>query len=462
VPVSSVPPSPPATSTRASSPAHSESVLPFTPATDDAPAGAASAGEQQNGLRSSRRKGGQAADGTATTSKSDATAKSSAAQTPAARADSVGAAGTGSASFGQTLNATLSATSAAAAAATLASGSTPARAGGARGSAGSASASKSSAPGATSADPGKISDTISAARAAAPEASPAEESGAEDDTSPELTRAALASSAAGGSSRETAGPTAAGAAAGASTPSTAPPPVPTFSSPMAGADSATADGSAGSVGTVDLATRAAPTSAQLFAELSRSLGDSGGSTTALPAKSADDTADTTQAQAAAAPASVDSTAQASESPAPPAAATTATLHSQVGTAAWSNELGSRLTVMAQQGITSASLRLSPPQLGPLEVRIAVRDNSASVWFGASQSDTRAALEQALPRLREMFASHGLNLTNAGVSGETPRGTPRNGQSASLASTTADATGEVAGVSVASSALVHQGLIDTYA
>ena len=60
---------------------------------------------------------------------------------------------------------------------------------------------------------------------------------------------------------------------------------------------------------------------------------------------------------------------------------------------------------------TTSLRLWPEHLGPLEVRITMNDDQASVWFGAAHADTRAAIENALPRLRELFASQGLSLTD---------------------------------------------------
>jgi flagellar hook-length control protein FliK len=92
----------------------------------------------------------------------------------------------------------------------------------------------------------------------------------------------------------------------------------------------------------------------------------------------------------------------------------------VGTSAWADEVGTRMIMMTERGQHSASLRLSPEHLGPLEVRIAVRDDQASVWFGAAHADTRAAIEQALPRLRELFASQGLSLADAGVHHQAPR------------------------------------------
>ena len=142
-------------------------------------------------------------------------------------------------------------------------------------------------------------------------------------------------------------------------------------------------------------------------------------------------------------------------------ATTA-LSSPVGSDAWTDELGARLTWMAHQGIDSACLQLSPEHLGPLQVTISVHNGQASVWFGAAQPDTRTALQQSLPQLRQLFANQGLTLADAGVSRESPQGQSR--QSAVRPS--AGISG-VAAVSVDSSASRGSvagglGLVDTYA
>jgi len=135
------------------------------------------------------------------------------------------------------------------------------------------------------------------------------------------------------------------------------------------------------------------------------------------------------------------------------------LKSPVGTAAWTDELGGKVTWMAKQGIESASLKLSPEHLGPLEVHISVQNGSASVLFGAAQADTRAALQQALPRLHEMFAGQGLTLADAGVSREPPRQQANPSAVAPVPGISAmpDETAPVAAVMPA-----RLGLLDTYA
>ncbi len=135
------------------------------------------------------------------------------------------------------------------------------------------------------------------------------------------------------------------------------------------------------------------------------------------------------------------------------------LHAHVGTPAWSDELGAQLHLLAEKGHSAASLRLSPEHLGPLEVQISVQDNEATVWFGAANGDTRAALEQALPRLRELFAAQGMSLTQSGVFNQSPRDSSRQaGNSASGGS----ATDVSQGTDAVPIALSRRGLVDTYA
>ena len=133
------------------------------------------------------------------------------------------------------------------------------------------------------------------------------------------------------------------------------------------------------------------------------------------------------------------------------------VHSPVGSAAWADEIGTRVVMMTESGNHTASLKLSPEHLGPLEISITVRDDKASVWFGAAHADTRAAIETALPRLREMFEAQGLSLADAGVFREPPREQPvvKNNTTSAVQG---EATEEVASVS----SRARLGLVDAYA
>lgn len=143
-----------------------------------------------------------------------------------------------------------------------------------------------------------------------------------------------------------------------------------------------------------------------------------------------------------------------------AAARAPEMRAPLGTPAWTDELGSRVTWMLDQGEQVASLRLSPENLGPLDVRIAVREGETTVWFGAAHPETRAALEQSLPRLREMLGAAGLALANAGVFSQTPRDPQRGFTAAALARAAVEggADGTLANVN----GVTHRGLVDLYA
>lgn len=138
---------------------------------------------------------------------------------------------------------------------------------------------------------------------------------------------------------------------------------------------------------------------------------------------------------------------------------TRTLHSTVGSSQWADELSTRMMLMSERGQHSASLRLNPEHLGPLEVRIAVRDDQASVWFGSAHADTRAAIEQALPRLRELFASQGLSLADAGVHHDAPREQSRPSATAAVGDALGGGSSETEVTSVQIAARL--GLVDEY-
>jgi flagellar hook-length control protein FliK len=81
---------------------------------------------------------------------------------------------------------------------------------------------------------------------------------------------------------------------------------------------------------------------------------------------------------------------------------------------WPQALGTEIRWLTSQNIQSAVLRLSPDHLGPVQVNISVNASHVSVSFGATHPDTRAALEQAMPKLRDMLSGAGLTLGEATV------------------------------------------------
>jgi flagellar hook-length control protein FliK len=72
----------------------------------------------------------------------------------------------------------------------------------------------------------------------------------------------------------------------------------------------------------------------------------------------------------------------------------------------------RVTWMVREGLQGAELTLNPQELGPIRIEIALDGDAATMTVVATQAETRGAIEQALPRLREMLSSQGLQLGGA--------------------------------------------------
>ncbi|RAU16568.1 hypothetical protein DN062_17530 [Nitrincola tibetensis] len=84
--------------------------------------------------------------------------------------------------------------------------------------------------------------------------------------------------------------------------------------------------------------------------------------------------------------------------------------------AWAKGMGERAIMMVQQGPKVAEIRLDPPELGSLRIRIHVHaGDQVNISFSAPNANVREVLEQHMPRLREMFAEQGLNLADSSVS-----------------------------------------------
>jgi flagellar hook-length control protein FliK len=133
----------------------------------------------------------------------------------------------------------------------------------------------------------------------------------------------------------------------------------------------------------------------------------------------------------------------------------ASLSTHVRDPRWADDLGARLASMVRTGESSASLQLSPVDLGPLEVQVAVRDNQATVHFGAANAETRALLEASIPRLREMLAAQGFQLMDSSVS----QGFARSARHESAGTPRVSEVGESPTVAVTTHV---SGLLDLYA
>ena len=104
-------------------------------------------------------------------------------------------------------------------------------------------------------------------------------------------------------------------------------------------------------------------------------------------------------------------------PASASAVPTLSLNAPFNQAGWDRALGERIQWLVGKGIQNANIKLNPAHLGPMEVRIQIQHDQASVQFTSAHGVVRDALEAALPRLRDMFDSSGVQLADVDVSGQ---------------------------------------------
>ena len=158
----------------------------------------------------------------------------------------------------------------------------------------------------------------------------------------------------------------------------------------------------------------------------KDLGDKSGASKALPAKEIlpNLSPSTTPLGAAAASASdLVRPAPAGLASGSPAAAPASTgnpsamlqINPSITQAGWDQALGNSMIWMAGRQIQTAQLQLNPPHLGPIEVRVAIRNDQTTLTFVSAHAQVRDALQAAIPGLREMFSNNGLNLVNVDVS-----------------------------------------------
>lgn len=128
-------------------------------------------------------------------------------------------------------------------------------------------------------------------------------------------------------------------------------------------------------------------------------------------------------------------------------------------------LGARVGWLAEQKIGHAHIRVTPNELGPVEVKLQLDGDRVHASFSSAHAEVRQALENGLPRLREMLGEQGLQLAHADVGQQSahPQASGGDGQPAGNGTgtgTDADGTGAPATPGV--HAIRLRGLLDAYA
>jgi len=77
-------------------------------------------------------------------------------------------------------------------------------------------------------------------------------------------------------------------------------------------------------------------------------------------------------------------------------------------------LQDKVMIMVQQKIQQVDIRLDPPELGHMQVRLNLHNDQANVQFVVQNQQAKEALDQNLNKLKEMLSQQGVNVGDANV------------------------------------------------
>ncbi|MCH8496913.1 MAG: flagellar hook-length control protein FliK [Marinobacter sp.] len=125
-------------------------------------------------------------------------------------------------------------------------------------------------------------------------------------------------------------------------------------------------------------------------------------------------------------------AQAKEAELVPLRGYATSVETPVGQADWGDKIMGKLAWLANQNLSVAEIHITPPDLGPLEVRVQVQNEQTSVTIHAANPGVRELLEQQSQRLRDMLADSGLNLEQFDVSDQAGQQSQRDDDASGVA------------------------------
>lgn len=152
----------------------------------------------------------------------------------------------------------------------------------------------------------------------------------------------------------------------------------------------------------------------------------------------------------------------------PPVSTSPTITTPLGNNGWADEFSQKISWVSTQQNQIAELHLNPPNLGPLDVVLKISDNQATALFTSPHAAVREAVENALPKLREILADNGIMLGNTTVSDQSPRdrssdGFMNQGSGTAAQHEVSDTMPELAGLLPAVVPVRrHNGMVDTFA
>jgi flagellar hook-length control protein FliK len=136
---------------------------------------------------------------------------------------------------------------------------------------------------------------------------------------------------------------------------------------------------------------------------------------------------------------------------------------RIGTPAFADELGNRVVWMAGRGQQAAEFRIDPPHLGPVEVRLSLSNDQASLVLVSPHASVRDALQATLPRLQDTLAAAGINLGSVHVGAHSHSGehTSERGQPHAERSAVSAITGQSSLTPVSGWLARGRGMVDIY-
>jgi len=81
--------------------------------------------------------------------------------------------------------------------------------------------------------------------------------------------------------------------------------------------------------------------------------------------------------------------------------------------------------MAKNDQQSAQITINPPQLGPIQISLNMNGDQATLAFASPHAEVRHAIESALPQLKEMLLSSGINLGQSNIGANLGQQQPEN-------------------------------------
>ena len=85
-----------------------------------------------------------------------------------------------------------------------------------------------------------------------------------------------------------------------------------------------------------------------------------------------------------------------------------------------DQLADRVQMMMSKNLKHVDIRLDPPELGKLQIKLSMNNDQASVQITVANQQSRDLVEQAMPRLRELLHQQGLQLAQSSVQQDSSR------------------------------------------